>query len=321
MQNAGAVKLQAPHPGPTFTGSRSMTSAFVIADVFTRTPFGGNQLAVFPDAAGLTATQMQALAGEFNFAESTFVLPARDSRCVAEVRIFTPRSEMPFAGHPTVGTAAVLAAAGRLPLEGGRAKAWLQEKVGPVAVEVQVEGRSVFARLTLETRVEVPAMSPPRPDVAAALSLPEAAIRDTWFASIGVRFCVAHLADPRSVADAALDRAAWSRALAGSWAPNLYLFAGETAPGGHCVARMFAPALGIEEDPATGSAGAALAGVLAERCPDPEGRFEWRIEQGEQIGRPSLIDVAAEKRGGTVVNVQAGGHVVIVADGVMRLVV
>jgi trans-2,3-dihydro-3-hydroxyanthranilate isomerase len=297
-----------------------MTPAFVIADVFTRTPFGGNQLAVFPDAAGLTAAQMQALAREFNFAESTFVLPARDPRCVAEVRIFTPRSEMPFAGHPTVGTAAVLAAAGRLPMEDGRAAVWLQEQVGPVAVEVRMEGQTVFARLTLETGVEVPAIVPDRADVAAALSLPEAAIRDTWFAGIGVRFCVAHLADAQAVADAALDRAAWSRALAGCWAPNLYLFAGATAPGGRCVARMFAPALGIEEDPATGSAGAALAGVLAERWPEPDGRFEWHIEQGAQIGRPSLIEVAAEKRMGTVVNVQAGGHVVIVAEGVMRMV-
>jgi trans-2,3-dihydro-3-hydroxyanthranilate isomerase len=297
-----------------------MTPAFVIADVFTRTPFGGNQLAVFPDAAGLTATQMQALAREFNFAESTFVLPARDPRCVAEVRIFTPQDEMPFAGHPTVGTAAVLATAGRIPLKDGRAEAWLQEQVGPVAVEVRVERQSTFARLTLETRVEVPAMVPARADVAAALSLSTSAIRETWFAGIGIRFCVAHLADARAVADAALDRAAWSRALAGCWAPNLYLFAGATAPGGRCVARMFAPALGVDEDPATGSAGAALAGVLAGRWPEPDGRFEWQIEQGAQVGRPSLIEVAAEKRNGAVVNVQAGGHVLIVADGVMRTV-
>lgn len=297
-----------------------MPYSFLIADVFSPAPFGGNQLAVFPDATGLTPAQMQALAREFNFAESTFVFPAGDPGCAARVRIFTPRSELSFAGHPTVGTAAVLGALGRLPLSGGQGTAWLEEAAGPVAVQVRLEGSTAWARLTLEARAEVPPETPNRAELAAALSLPESAVEDTWFAGLGPRFAVAHLTHREAVERARLDRAVWQRVWAGAWGNNLYFFAGDTAPGGRLVVRMFGPALGIEEDPATGSGGAALAGVLAERCGEAEGRFEWEIEQGAQVGRPSRIAVAAEKRAGAVVNVQAGGQVVIVADGTMRRV-
>ena len=166
----------------------------------------------------------------------------------------------------------------------------------------------------------MPAERPDRAALAASISLPETAIRDAWFAGLGPRFAVARLTNPDAVARAQLDRAAWRRVMAGAWANNLYLFAGDTDPGGRLVVRMFGPALGVDEDPATGSGAAALAGVLAERRPEAEGRFEWEIEQGAAVGRPSRIAIAAEKRDGAVVNVQAGGPVVIVAEGTMRRV-
>jgi trans-2,3-dihydro-3-hydroxyanthranilate isomerase len=287
---------------------------FVICDVFTEQAFGGNQLAVFPDARGLGESAMQALAREFNFAETTFVLPAQDPRHFRRVRIFTPKVELPFAGHPTVGTAAVLAALNSF--DSGTIV--LEEGIGPVAVELELGGRAPFARLVLEKEVESPPETPTRAAAAAALSLPEAAVRDAWFASVGVPFCFIELAERAAVDRASLDRAAWSEHFARAWAPSLYLFAGERAPGSRLYARMFAPAYGIEEDAASGSACAALAERLAGRLSEREGTFTWRIDQGVAMGRPSLIEASAEKRAGRIARLKVGGYSVIVGEGSLR---
>jgi trans-2,3-dihydro-3-hydroxyanthranilate isomerase len=169
---------------------------FVICDVFTEKAFGGNQLAVFPDARGLGEGAMQALAREFNFAETTFVLPPQDPGHFRRVRIFTPKVELPFAGHPTVGTAAVLATLGLSSTN----EVVLEEGIGPVVVELELGGRAPFARLVLEKEVESPPDTPARAAAAAALSLPEAAVRDAWFASVGVPFCFIELAETRQAA-------------------------------------------------------------------------------------------------------------------------
>lgn len=296
-----------------------MSHRFVVADVFTETAFGGNQLAVFPDALGLSDRAMHALAREFNFAETTFVLPPQDPRHTRRVRIFTPRTELPFAGHPTVGTAAVLARLGLIETSGGTASIVFEEGVGPVTVEVRLGGAAAFTRLVLEKDVESPSTLPARKAAAATLSLPEAAILEAWFASVGVPFCFVHLAKKEAVDRAALDRAAWSASFARAWSPNLFLFAGELPPASRLYARMFAPAYGIEEDPATGSACAALAGCLAGRLPDHDGTFTWQIDQGVSMGRPSLIEASAEKRGGRTVNVKVGGSTVLAGEGCMTV--
>jgi trans-2,3-dihydro-3-hydroxyanthranilate isomerase len=275
---------------------------FIIADVFTDQPFSGNQLAVFPDAQGLSERAMQAIAREFNFPESTFVLPGN------RVRIFTPKNEMAFAGHPTVGTAAVLAHLGRI-----QGRVVLQEGIGPVPVELERRGALFHARFTIDTPVEMPAQRPARSAAAAALSLPESAVLDAWFASGGVKFCFVMLADKAAVDRAQLDRAAWTKHFQRAWASNLYLFSSEP------YARMFAPGLGIEEDPATGSAAVALAGVLAARQTAPDGIFTWSIDQGVAMGRPSRVEATAEKRGGKVVRVKVGGATVISAEGTMNV--
>ncbi|HXM82637.1 MAG TPA: PhzF family phenazine biosynthesis protein [Burkholderiales bacterium] len=290
---------------------------FVICDVFTEKAFGGNQLAVFPDARGLGDGTMQALAREFNFAETTFVLPPADPRHSRRVRIFTPKTELPFAGHPTVGTAAVLAVLGFVPSSSKTIV--LEEGIGPVTVELELGARAPFARLVLEKEVESPASVPARAAAAAALSLPEAVVRDAWFASVGVPFCFIQLADKGSVDGAMLNREAWSRHFARAWAPNLYPFAGELAAGSRLYARMFAPAYGIEEDAASGSACAALAGRLAGRLNEREGTFAWRIDQGVAMGRPSLLEASAEKRAGRIVKLKVGGYSVIVGEGNMLL--
>ncbi len=296
-----------------------MAHRFVIADVFTDIPFAGNQLAVFPDGRGLSDRAMQALAREFNFAETTFVLPPADPRHARRVRIFTPKRELPFAGHPTVGTASALARLGLVPVSGGAATIVLEEGIGPVTVEIRLDGERTFARLAAEQALERPAVRPDRGAVAAALSLPEAAVLETWFAGAGVPFCFAHLASNDTVDRAALDRAAWSAHFAQAWSPNLYFFAGRSSPGARLHVRMFAPAYGIEEDPATGSGAATLAGCLAARLPDPEGTFTWHIDQGVAMGRPSVLEASAQKRAGRVATLRVGGGTVLVAEGTMNV--
>ena len=296
-----------------------MPHRYVIVDVFTEVAFGGNQLAVFPDGRGLSDRAMQALAREFNFAETTFVLPSQDPRHARRVRIFTPKMELPFAGHPTVGTAAVLARLGLVDLPGGAATIVLEEGVGPITVEIQLRGDATFTRLATVKEVESPSIRPTRGAAAAALSIPSEAILETWFASVGVPFCFVHLESREAVDRAVLDRAAWSANFANAWSPNLYFFAGELTPGSRLYVRMFAPAYGIDEDPATGSGAAALAGCLAARLPDQDGTFAWQIDQGVAMGRPSRIEASAEKRLGRTVKTMVGGASVLVGEGTMNV--
>jgi PhzF family phenazine biosynthesis protein len=174
---------------------------FTLVDVFSDRPFGGNQLAVFPDAGGIADETMQRLAREFNFSETTFVLPPRDPSHTCQVRIFTPHQELPFAGHPTVGTAAVLARRG----EGDAAEQQFvfEEGIGPVTVAI--DGQTI--RLHLHPPdYETPDDAPPAAAIAKALTLPEDAIVETWYAGVGLRFCFVRLADQGLV-----DRAVWTR--------------------------------------------------------------------------------------------------------------
>lgn len=248
-----------------------MAHRFVIADVFTATPFGGNQLAVFPDAGGLSDRAMQALA------------------------------RLGLVDAPA-GVTTVL----------------FEEGVGLVPVEIRLDGDATFARLVRAAEIERPPVERPVRAAAAALSLPERAVLATWSAGVGVPFCFVHLADPDTVDRAVLERAAWTSEFARAWAPHLFLFAGPLDAGSRLYARMFAPALGIEEDPATGSGGAALAGCLAERLPT-DGSFAWTIDQGVAMGRPSRLEVSAETRGRRAVQVTVGGATVLVGEGRMSV--
>jgi trans-2,3-dihydro-3-hydroxyanthranilate isomerase len=296
-----------------------MKHEFAIVDVFSGRAFGGNQLAVFPDARAISDRAMQALAREFNFAETTFVVPPSVAGCSHRVRIFTPKMELPFAGHPTVGTAAVLAHAGRDALRAGRGSFRFEEGVGPVAVEVEVDGERLSARLTLEREVDRAESDPDARAMASVLSLAAESIAEAWFAGVGVPFCFVRLKDKRDVDRALLDRVAWAREASGAWSPHIFFFAGELRSGTRLYARMFAPALGVDEDPATGSASAALVGTLACRADAADADVEIVIDQGHAMGRPSRIHAAAAKRGGRVRHVTVGGDATIVARGVMSV--
>jgi trans-2,3-dihydro-3-hydroxyanthranilate isomerase len=280
-------------------------------DVFSDRPFGGNQLAVFPDAKGIGEQTMQQLAREFNFSETTFVLPPRDPAHTCQVRIFTPNQELPFAGHPTVGTAAALAGSGS-----ARRTFVFEEGVGPVTVTV--EGPMIGLHLQAPV-YESTDEAPPVADLASALTLPEDAIVDSWYAGIGLRFCFVRLASRDAVDRATLDRRAWEEAIVDRWSPHLYVFAGEFGDDAHVYARFFAPAVGVEEDPATGSAGASLVASLAQRSPGQHGSYRLQISQGVAMGRPSTLHGTAHKDNGQLTQVIVGGHAVVVGSGTMTL--
>jgi trans-2,3-dihydro-3-hydroxyanthranilate isomerase len=191
--------------------------------------------------------------------------------------------------------------------------------VGTVAVEAEAHAAKGAARLILERAPEIRPADIPEAALADMLSLHAEALgqRAPWLAGIGgTPFCCIPLASRDAVAGARLDVNLWSRTLPpGSWAREVYAIAGEFAPGGRLKVRMWAPSLGVPEDPATGAAAVTLAASLAAMLPDPAGRFGWTIEQGAEIGRPSLIHAEAEKHEGTVVAAKVGGSAIIVAEG------
>lgn len=287
-------------------------------DVFTDRIFGGNPLAVFPDARGISDAQMQAVARELNLSETVFVLPA-ESGGTRRVRIFTPGAELPFAGHPTVGTAFLLVALGEVPAEEGDTEVVLEEGVGPVPVRVRVRGgKPEFAQLTA-AQPPVVGPAPARQELAAVLGLDPADLSGDWepaVASAGVGFTVIPLRDAAALARARLDLSAWERVLAQTDAPGVYPVV-PAAPGGIVRVRMFAPAMGIAEDPATGAAAAALGGYLA-RNPQ-QGVLRWTVQQGEEMGRPSTIYLEADVHNGIVVRVRVGGSAVMLSEGTMEI--
>lgn len=298
---------------------------FHTADVFTDQAFGGNQLAVFPDAREIPEHRLLDVTREFNYSETTFVYPPRDATNTRHVRIFTPGGEVPFAGHPTVGTAHVLAGIGEIPLDDDVTHIVFEETVGPVPVSIRSEGGvPVFAQLSVAKLPELGPPSPPRESLAAVLGLEPADLLDGEWSpqalSCGLPFLFIPLRDRDAVARARVKLDVWETVLADTWAPEMFVFAreGERA-GSDLHARMFAPGISVPEDPATGSANAALAGYLAARNTTRSGTLHWRVEQGFEMGRPSILEVEADVSGGDVRAVRVGGASVMVSDGQMTI--
>jgi len=303
-----------------------MRYRYFTCDVFTDTRFGGNQLAVLPEAHGLSTGQMQMIAREFNYSETTFVLPpeaGHDRR----VRIFTPPREVPFAGHPNIGTAFVLASMGAFgPLDEAVTVAF-EEEAGlvPVAIERRQEGR-IWCELQAPQSLSLGAAVPVE-DVAAAVSLAPADILTTvhapLVASVGLPFVIAEVRDADALQRARPDLAGFERLLAGGADTGevlLYVHVYARSSDDFDIrARMFSPLDGIPEDPATGSANCALAGLLTRLDEAPEGDFTWRIAQGFEMGRPSVLDARTEKRRGEVTGVWIGGDSVMVSEGFIQV--
>jgi len=286
--------------------------AFEIWDVFADRRFAGNQLAVVLDAEGLSGADMQAITREFNFAESTFVLPPEDPANTARVRIFTPGYEMPFAGHPTVGTALAIARARGL---SGEVRLELKAGVFPVKV---ARGDGFHAEfLNPNVPRETGAAPSPRA-IETALSLPEGAIdagaHRPRRIGAGVDFIFARA--PLSAVRGARLRPEAFDALALDGVIGVLLYAsGGDAPDATYHVRMFAPGAGVPEDPATGSAAAALPGQIARSERLADGAHRWVIEQGVEMGRPSRIEAAIEAQDGDIISVRIGGAAVPFAAG------
>jgi trans-2,3-dihydro-3-hydroxyanthranilate isomerase len=297
---------------------------FVTVDVFTTTKFGGNPLAVVLDARGLASTQMQAIAAEFNLAETTFVLPPQDPANTAQVRIFTPRAEMPFAGHPNVGTAFVLAAQ-VLATQGNAAKAPMlfEEKAGLVRLDLIEEGGAVVGA-TLKPPQPLQRGAAIAPDlIATACSLDAADIETAGHApcvaSCGTPFVFAALKTRAALAKAQPRRDVFATHIKADVATGILLYVKEQDGAADIQARMFAPLFGVPEDPATGSANVVLVGLLASLRPERDLMLTLRIAQGVDMGRPSLLEATAEKRNGEITAPSIGGRCVPMMRGTLEL--
>ena len=293
-----------------------MRYRYFICDVFTDTRFGGNQLAVLPEASGLSDRQMQQIAREFNFSESTFVLPPEAGH-TRKVRIFTPTTEMPFAGHPNVGTAFVRATAGEFGPIDGAITVTFEEKVGLVPLAIHRREGGIWCELSAPQRLSVGKTITPE-KVAAAVSLHADQIVTTTHppqvASVGLPFLVAEVRDRATLERARVNMNGIDAIAAEGVMPDIHLY---TRSGDEVDirARMFAPLDGVPEDPATGSANCALAGLLAHHKSERDGSFQWRIAQGVELGRPSTLAARTEKRNGEVVGTWIGGDCVLVSEG------
>ncbi|MFC1696211.1 PhzF family phenazine biosynthesis protein [Pseudomonadota bacterium] len=298
-----------------------MKYRFFTCDVFTRERFGGNQLAVLTDAEGLTGRQMQQIAKEFNFSETTFVLPPERGHA-RKVRIFTPAREVPFAGHPNIGTAFVLANAGELGTIESEFTVTFDEEAGlvPVTVTVQ-EDKSYQCELLAPQdltlgQVVMPEMA------AAALSLEAQDIclntHPPQVAGVGLPFLLVELRDKHALERARFNMSVMESFLAKGISPDIHLYI-RTSGAVDIKARMFAPLDGVPEDPATGSANCALAALLTHYSPLDSGEFNWRISQGVEMGRPSILAARTMKKDGIVTETHIGGDCVMVSEGIITV--
>src|SRR6185312_504405 len=291
-----------------------MQRRFVTLDVFTDKRFAGNPLAVVLDAEGLDAQAMQAIAREFNLSETVFVRPPADPAHRAALRIFTPARELPFAGHPTVGTAVLLAS-----LDKRSGEFVLEEGVGRVPCRVTLAGQGGAASFALPRLPEQAGEPPATEALAEALSLAPADIGfgkyepSCW--SGGNPFTFVPVKNRDVIARARAD----AGRLAGMITTGLFVFTSEVVERGSAFhARMFAPHLGVPEDPATGSAVAAFAGLLTQGGGLGDGEHKLVIEQGYEMGRPSLITLELTIANKRLTAGRVGGDAVIVSEGTIE---
>jgi len=299
---------------------------YYICDVFTNQRFGGNPLAVFPEATGLGPEQMQSIAREFNFSETTFVFPP-ETGGTRKLRIYTPTMEVPFAGHPNIGTAFVLAATGELgAIEEGAAEGGLdilfEEKAGAVPISVRLEADATLTCELKAPQVLTVGKTVPVDAVAQALSLHADEILTTSHqprvASVGLPFLIVEVRDFAALQRARPNLAGFAELENLGIRLDMHFYV--RSKGEFDIrARMYSPFDGVIEDPATGSANCALCGLLAQLDRAESGVFTWKIAQGVEMGRPSVLQARAAKVAGKVASVWIGGSCVMVAEGLFHI--
>jgi trans-2,3-dihydro-3-hydroxyanthranilate isomerase len=303
-----------------------MALAFHTLDVFTDRRFGGNPLAVVLDADALAPEQMQTIARELNLSETVFVLKPENPAHSAKIRIFTPGRELPFAGHPTVGTAILLAEV-RAPVVNGERDAIiaLEQAIGPVRVGVRLRpGQAPFAEFDAPKLPEMVGTLPARDRIADALGLLPREIGFENHTALrieaGNKFAYVPVLSLEAIAKARVNGASWASAFPDSEVDGVYLYTRQ------CVhkaasfhARMFAPQLGVPEDPATGAAAVGFAGVLSAFDVLPDGPHKRLVEQGHEMGRPSTIMLTLIVKGGKLDTVRIGGNAVRMVEGTIAI--
>jgi trans-2,3-dihydro-3-hydroxyanthranilate isomerase len=297
---------------------------FVQADVFTDRPFTGNPLAIFPEAEGLTSEEMQSIAREMNLSETTFVLPPTDLKARFRLRIFTPASELPLAGHPVVGTFFVLAERGSIALEEGTNRIYQECRAGVLPVDIVVRGGKVDEVVMTQSPPRFFDEYDDRALLAAAVGLPEGEVLPD-----GLKAQVVSTAVPQLMVPAAsihhfsrieIDSAALRQVLSETETDCFMIFTRECVhPGGTAHARMFALGMGVVEDPATGSASGALGAYLVKhKLVEARPTARILVEQGYEMGRPSAIHVEVDADESGPTEVRVGGKAVEVAEGLLR---
>jgi trans-2,3-dihydro-3-hydroxyanthranilate isomerase len=299
-----------------------MSRRFATLDVFTTKPHAGNPLAVVLDSDGLDTEGMQAIAREFNLSETVFVAPPADPANCAAIRIFTPARELPFAGHPTVGSAVLLAL--RAAAEGKASSGLvLEEQVGLVSCSVSAQsklaGHATFTLPRLPAEVDQPGG---HALLAGALGLDKREIGfDAHVPSVysaGVGFTFVPVFGLEALERIRLDTGLWSQAMKPADHPNAFVYCRQVQDAGHHFhARMFAPSMGIAEDPATGSAAAAFAGAIMRFDQPGDGEHRLVIEQGYEMGRPSQIELGLTVASGKLISARIGGSAVVVSEGTL----
>ncbi|HXK53848.1 MAG TPA: PhzF family phenazine biosynthesis protein [Hyphomicrobiales bacterium] len=307
-----------------------MSHRFFTLDVFTDTALAGNPLAVVLDADDLSDARMQAIAGEFNLSETVFLHRPDKKAHSARARIFTPTRELPFAGHPTIGAGVLLAHLkfGDGMEDGGRecdAMFIIEETIGIVRVGVRLTpGKAPFAVFDLPKLPEETGRVPPVGDLAHGIGLVASDIgfdnHKPMRASAGVPFVFVPVKDREALSRCRSNRIFWDTVFRGEDHGAMYIYCRDTDDENHAFrARMFAPAIGLAEDPATGAAAAAFACVVERFEPLGDGVHQLWIEQGQDMGRPSLLSLEVEFAGGALANARIGGNAVILQDGTIRV--
>lgn len=301
---------------------------FIQADVFTEVIFGGNPVAVFPDAEGLSDEEMQKIAREMNLSETSFVLPATDSQADVRVRFFTPSSELPFAGHPTIGTHVVLARLGRYEITGPVTRVWQQVGIGTLPVDLITDSKGSTSRAVMtQGEARHGEKFEDRDTLARALGLTPTDLHPELPAQVfstGLPGLIIPLASLDAIQRINLDIGTFNEMCRKMSVTGAEVFTLQTLDKAHHAhVRNFDPLLGVFEDPATGSmAGALGAYLLANRVFEYEEGLSTThmvIEQGYEMGRPSLIEVEVDVTEGAVTEVRVSGEVVIVAEGELML--
>ena len=300
---------------------------YTLADVFTTVPFGGNQLAVFENADGLSEELMQKIANELNLSETVFVTSASSPNKTKRVRIFTPKLELPMAGHPTIGTAHVLAAKEIIPTKEGRNDLIFEEGIGDIPVTVFKENHRVIKS---EMEQPLPEFGEKLMDLEVAAQLLSLSIEDIdstlpiQTVSSGVPFLFIPIRSLQAIGKIKFRMDIWEKHFANiPGRQHIFTFTHETIEANsHIHSRMFAPAMGITEDPATGGASGPLGAYLIEYGAFPseeEGVFYIRGEQGFEMGRPSYIEITLQEENGKLHSVKVGGTSVIIGSGELYL--